>query len=96
MSLSYHPLHLVDVLIYTIVVHRGLALPVQPVLLRHGSKLIGCLVATEPIPGLWILNQPIAPLKVLLLGRIDPVDLGGLYLPLQHLRAKKKYICMSK
>jgi hypothetical protein len=70
---------------------------VHPVLLRQGSELVGCPVAAEPVPGLQILNQPIDPTpKVLLLGQIDPVDLGGLQLPLQHLRAKRNYICMSK
>jgi hypothetical protein len=57
MSLSYHPLRLADVFIHTIVVHRRLALPVLPVSLWHGSELIGCPVATEPVPGLRILNQ---------------------------------------
>jgi hypothetical protein len=33
MSLSYHPLHLVDVSIRVVAVHRGLALLVLPVLL---------------------------------------------------------------
>jgi hypothetical protein len=33
---------------------------------------------------------------MLLLGQIDPMDLGGLHLPLQHMRAKKNYIYMSK
>jgi hypothetical protein len=94
MSLSYHPLRLVDVSVLAVAVHRGLALPVQPVPLRHDSKLVGRPVAVEPVLGLLILNQPIdpPPLKVLLLGQIDPVDLGGL----QHLRAEKNYICMSK
>jgi hypothetical protein len=36
------------------------------------------------------------PLKVLLLGQIDPIDLDGLHLPLQHLCGKMNYICMSK
>jgi hypothetical protein len=61
MSLSYHPLCLADVCIYAIVVHRGLALSVHPVLLRHGSKLVIRLVAAEPVLGLLILNQPIDP-----------------------------------
>jgi hypothetical protein len=59
MSLYYHSLCLVDVSIRAIVVHRGLALPVLLVPLRHGSKLIGRQVAAEPVLGLWILNQPI-------------------------------------
>jgi hypothetical protein len=55
------------------------------------------LVTTEPVPCLLVLNQPInPPPKVLVLGQIDPVDLGGLHLMLQHMRAKKNYICMSK
>jgi hypothetical protein len=58
MSLSYHPLRLADVSIHAVAVHQGLALPV---LLCHGSELIGHLVAIEPIPGLLILNQPIDP-----------------------------------
>jgi hypothetical protein len=33
---------------------------------------------------------------VLLLDHIDPVDLGGLHLPLQHMHAKENYNCMSK
>jgi hypothetical protein len=94
MSLSYHPLYLANVSIRVVAVHRGLA---QPVKLRHGFELIGRIVATEPVLGLLILDQPIvSPLKVLLLGQIDPVNLGGLHLPLQHLCAKKNYICMSK
>jgi hypothetical protein len=93
MSLSYHPLHLADVFIRTVVVHRGLDLPVRPVPLWHGSELIGCLVAIELVPGLQKLNQPIdLPLKVMHLGQIDPVDLARLHLPLQYLRAKKNYI----
>jgi hypothetical protein len=69
MSISYHPLRLADVSIHTVAVHRGLALPVLPILLQHSSELIGGLVDAEPVPGLLILNQPIDPaLKVLLLG----------------------------
>jgi hypothetical protein len=97
MSLPYHPLHLADLSNHAIVVHRGLALSVCPVLLLHGSELIRRPILAEPVPSLQRLNQPIdPPLKVLLLGQIDPVDLGGLHLPLQHLRAKKYYIWMSK
>jgi hypothetical protein len=61
MSLSYHPLRLVDMSIGGVAVHRGLALPVQPVSIRHGSELVGRPIATEPIPGLRILNQTIDP-----------------------------------
>jgi hypothetical protein len=61
MSLSYHPLRLVDVSIRAIVVHQGLALLVHAVPLWHGSKLIGRPVVAEPVPGLQILNQPIDP-----------------------------------
>jgi hypothetical protein len=61
MSLSYHPLHYADLSIHVIAAHRGLALPVQPVSLRHSSELVGCPVAAEPVPGLLILNQPIDP-----------------------------------
>jgi hypothetical protein len=61
MSLSYHPLRLVDVSVLAVAVHRGLALPVQPVPLRHDSKLVGRPVAVEPVLGLLILNQPIDP-----------------------------------
>jgi hypothetical protein len=68
MSLSYHPLCLADMSICAIVVHRELALQVQLVPLRHGSKFIGRPVAVEPAPGLLILNQSIAPLKMLHLG----------------------------
>jgi hypothetical protein len=90
MSLSYHLLHLADVSIHIIAVHRLLAHLILPVLLRYGSKLVGRPPATEPVPGLRILNQPIdRPLKVLVLGQIDPVDLCGLHLLLQHLRAKE-------
>jgi hypothetical protein len=97
MSLSYHPLCLVDVSIYAVAVHRLLAHPVLPILLQHGSTLVGRPPAVEPVPGLWIFHQPIdIPLKVLLLGQIDSVDLGGLHLLFQHLRAKENYICMSK
>jgi hypothetical protein len=40
-----------------------------------------------------MLNQPIdPPLKVLLLGQIDPMDLYGLHLLLQHLHAKKIHL----
>jgi hypothetical protein len=98
MSLFYRPLCLVDMSVRAIAVHQGLALPVHPVQLRHGSKLIGRPVATKLVLGLLIINQSIdpPPLKMLLLGQIDPVDLGGLHLPLQHMRAKKNYIYMSK
>jgi hypothetical protein len=94
MSLSYHSLCLTDVSINTVAVHRGLALSVRLVPLGHGSELIGRPLLAEPVLGLQRLNQPIDPLKVLLLGQIDPMDLGGLHLPLQHLRAKKNYIWM--
>jgi hypothetical protein len=95
MSLSYHHLCLADGVRQRRSGAPRLALPVLPVPLRHGSELVKRLVAIEPIPDLLILNQPIDPLKVLLLGQIDLVDLGGLHLPLQHLRVKKNYICMS-
>jgi hypothetical protein len=49
MSLSYYPMHLADMSIYAIVVHRLLA---QLVL------QVPC-PAAELVPGLWILNQPI-------------------------------------
>jgi hypothetical protein len=61
MSLSYHPLCLADVFVHAIVVYRGLALPVLPVLLRHSSELVRRPVVTEPVQGLRILNQPIDP-----------------------------------
>jgi hypothetical protein len=61
MSLSYHPLCLADVSVHAIAVHRWLALQIHPVPLRHDSKLIRHPVATEPVPGLLILNQPIDP-----------------------------------
>jgi hypothetical protein len=80
-----------------VAVHQGLALLVKSVLLQHGSELVGRPVAIESVPGILILNQPIAPLKVLLLVQIDPVDLGGLHLPLQHLCAKRiTFACQSK
>jgi hypothetical protein len=41
MSLSYHPLHLVNVSVHAIVVHRGLTRLILPVLLQHNSKLVG-------------------------------------------------------
>jgi hypothetical protein len=86
MSLSYHPLCLADVSVCAVAVHRVLAHLVLSVLLRHGSKLVGRPIAAKSVPGLRILHQPIdVPLKVLLLGQIDPVDLGGLNLLLQHL-----------
>jgi hypothetical protein len=56
MSLSYHPLCLADVSVRAVAVHRGLALPVHPVPLRHGSELVGRPVAAKPVPGLLILN----------------------------------------
>jgi hypothetical protein len=96
MSLFYYPLCLVDVSIRAVAVHRELALPVLPIPLRHDSELVGRPVAEEPVLGLRILNQSIDPLKVLLFGQIDLVDLGGLHLLLQHMRAKKNYIYMSK
>jgi hypothetical protein len=49
MSLFYHPLHLTDVSLHAIVVHRGLALPVP---LRHGFELVRRPVAAELVPGL--------------------------------------------
>jgi hypothetical protein len=61
MCLSYHHLRLVDVFVCAVAVHRGLALPVLPVPLRHGSELIGRPITIEPVLGLWILNQPIDP-----------------------------------
>jgi hypothetical protein len=61
MSLSYHPLILVDVSVHAVAVHRGHALSVQPISLRHGSELVRRPVAIEPVTGLLILNQPIAP-----------------------------------
>jgi hypothetical protein len=61
MSLSYHPLRLADVYVYAVAVHRGLALPVHPVPLQHGSELIERSVAAELVPDLLILNQPIDP-----------------------------------
>jgi hypothetical protein len=87
MSLSYHPLCLADVSVRAAAVHRVLAHLFLPVLLGHGSKLVGHLIAAKSVLGLRILHQPIdVPLKVLLLGQIDPIDLGGLlHLLLQHL-----------
>jgi hypothetical protein len=61
MSLSYHSLCLTDVSIYTIAVHRGLALLVRLVPLGHGSELIGRPLLAEPVLGLQRLNQPIDP-----------------------------------
>jgi hypothetical protein len=63
MSLSYHPLHLTDMSVYAIAVHRGLALLILLVLLQHGSELVGRLVAAKPVPSLRILNQLIDPPK---------------------------------
>jgi hypothetical protein len=98
MSLSYYPLRLADVSICAIAVHRGLALPVHPVPLRHGFELLGRPIAAEPVLRLIILNQSINPtLKVLLLGQIDPVDLGELHIPLQHMCVKRiTFACQSK
>jgi hypothetical protein len=61
MSLSYHPLRLADMSVCAIEMHRGLALLVLLVMLRHGSELVERPVALEPVPGLQILNQPIDP-----------------------------------
>jgi hypothetical protein len=97
MSLSYHPLRLVDVSVHTVAVHRLLAHSVLPAPLRHDSKLVGRPQVAEPVPGLQILHQPIdVLLKLLLLSQIDPVDLGGLHLLLQDLCANGNYICISK
>jgi hypothetical protein len=94
MSLSCHSLCLADVSVCTIAMHRVLAHLVLSDPLKHGSKLVRCPIAVEPVSGLRILHQPIGvPLKVLLLGQIDPVNRGGL---LQHLCAKENYIYMSK
>jgi hypothetical protein len=83
--------------VHVIVAHRLLPHLILPVPLQHDSKLVGHPIATEPVACLKILHQPIdVPLKVLLLGQIDLVDLGGLHLLLQHLHAKENYICMSK
>jgi hypothetical protein len=66
MSLSYHPLCLVDVSVHAIEVHNLLAHLVLPVLLQHASKLVGCPPVVETIPCLQILHQPIGvPRKVL-------------------------------
>jgi hypothetical protein len=90
MSLFYHPLRLADESVHVIAVHRLIAQPVLSVPLQHGSKLIRRSPAAEPVPGLQILNQPIdRPLKVLVLSQIDLMDLCGLHLLLQHLRAKE-------
>jgi hypothetical protein len=89
MSLSYHPLGLAYVSVCVVAVHRLLAHPILPILLQHGSKLIGCPPATEPVLGLWILNQPIdRPLKVLVSGQLDPFHLCKLHLLLQHLHVE--------
>jgi hypothetical protein len=78
MSLSNHPLGLV--------VHRLLAQPVLPAPLQHSSKLAERPLAANPVLGLRILNQPIdRPLKVLVLGQIDPFHPRGLHLLVQHL-----------
>jgi hypothetical protein len=58
MSLSYHPLHLANMSIRAVAVHRELALPIP---LRHDTEFIERPVAAEPVPGLLILNQPIDP-----------------------------------
>jgi hypothetical protein len=90
LSLSYQPLHLADVSVHAVVVHRLLAESVLPVSLKHGSKLVKRPPATEPVSGLRILHQPIDyPLKMLVLGQIDLVDLCGLHLLLELLRAKE-------
>jgi hypothetical protein len=97
MSLSYHPLHLADVSVCAVAVHILLTYPVLSVPLRHDTKLVGCPIAAESVPNLRILRQPIdVPLKVLLLSQIDPMDLGGLHLSLQHMRAKENYILHVK
>jgi hypothetical protein len=97
MSLSYHPLHIANMFVYAIAVHQLLTPPVLPVPLQHGSKLVRRPPTAEPVPDLWIFHQPNdVPLKVLLLGQIDPVDLGELHLLLQHLHAKENYICIPK
>jgi hypothetical protein len=86
MSLSCHPLGLADVFVHTIAVHLLAAEPILLVLLRHDYKLVGRPPAVEPIPGLRILNQPIdQPLKVPVLGQIDPFHLRQLHLLIQNL-----------
>jgi hypothetical protein len=78
MSFSHHPLCLADVSIRSIAVHRLLAQLVLLVPLQHGSKLVRCPLATEPVPGLQILNQPMDHLlKVLVLGQIDLFHICG-------------------
>jgi hypothetical protein len=68
---------------------RHSSAPMTWVLLRDDSKVLGHPLATEPVPGLQILNQPIDhPLKVLVLGQVDHVCLCGLHLLLQHLRVE--------
>jgi hypothetical protein len=56
MSLSYHPLCLVDVSICAIVVYRLLAQLILPISLRHDSKLVRRPPSVELVPDLLILN----------------------------------------
>jgi hypothetical protein len=76
--------------VHVVAVHQLLA---QSIPLRHGSKVLGCPSAAKSVTGLRILNQPINhPLKVLVLGKVDPFHLCGLHLLLQHLRV----VCGNK
>jgi hypothetical protein len=82
----YHPLGLADASVHAIAVHWRLAQSILPVLLWDNSKVVGRPLATEPVSGLHIFNQPIdRPKKVLVLGRVDLVHLRGLHMLLQHL-----------
>jgi hypothetical protein len=59
---------------------------VRPVCSCRSPKVLGRPPATEPVPGLWILNQPIdRPVKVLILDQVDPFLLCELHLLLQHM-----------
>jgi hypothetical protein len=61
MSLAYYPLRLADMSVRDIAVHRGLALLVHPVLLRHGSELIRCPVAIELSQAFLFLTNQLTP-----------------------------------
>jgi hypothetical protein len=87
MKPSYHPLGLADVSVRVVAVHQLLTQLVLSVPFRHNSKVLGCPPVAEPVTDLRILNQPIdCPLKVLVLGQIEPFHLRGLHLLLQHMR----------
>jgi hypothetical protein len=85
--ISYPPLGLADVIVHPVVVHRQLALSVQPVLHWDGSELWWRPLLGHHVPSLEIFDYPInLPLKLLLLGHVDVLCLMWLDRLRHHLQ----------